>query len=122
MAAAVLATVTITITGTNDVPVIAGVVERVRCKRMWASTAGSLATAVHADQPTWIGAVAPRRANTAPPAATATAAFTVAADGTWTYTADNARPRSSSSAAGQTITDSFTVGRPATAPPARSSR
>jgi VCBS repeat-containing protein len=98
--------VTVTITGTNDVPVIGGVAggavsEDDSTPNL--STGGALTIAdVDAGQ-----------SNFAPQASTAGGngygSFTLAADGSWTYTADNSQAAIQQLAAGQSISDSFTA-------------
>ena len=87
--------VTVTINGTNDVPVIGGVAtgavtEDASTPNL--STSGAL-TIADVDQ---------GQSNFTPQASTAGSngygSFTLAADGSWTYTADNSQARSSSSA------------------------
>ncbi|SDH36793.1 VCBS domain-containing protein [Variovorax sp. OV700] len=98
--------VTVTITGTNDVPVIGGVAsgavnEDASTPNL--STGGAL-TIADVDQ---------GQSNFAPQASTSGSSgygsFTLAADGTWTYTADNSQSAIQQLAAGQSITDSFTA-------------
>ncbi|MDQ0027475.1 VCBS repeat-containing protein [Variovorax paradoxus] len=98
--------VTVTITGTNDVPVIGGVAIGAVSEDASApnlSTGGAL-TIVDVDQ---------GQSNFAPQASTAGSSgygsFTLAADGTWTYTADNSQSAIQQLASGQSISDSFTA-------------
>ncbi|MDQ0568544.1 VCBS repeat-containing protein [Variovorax paradoxus] len=98
--------VTVTITGTNDVPVIGGVATGAASEDASTpnlSTSGALTIAdVDAGQ-----------SNFAPQASTAGGngygSFTLAADGNWTYTANNSQTAIQQLAAGQTISDSFTA-------------
>ena len=57
--------------------------------------------------PTSIRASLTSRRKPAPPAAYGT--FTLAADGTWTYTADNTQPAIQQLGASASVTDSFTA-------------
>ncbi|WP_200936035.1 beta strand repeat-containing protein, partial [Variovorax sp. Root411] len=98
--------VTVTITGTNDVPAIGGVAsgtvnEDASTPNL--STGGALTIAdVDAGQ-----------SNFTPQAGTAGSSgygsFTLAADGTWTYTTDNSQSAIQQLGAGQSISDSFTA-------------
>jgi VCBS repeat-containing protein len=98
--------VTVTITGTNDVPVIGGVAAGATSEDASTpnlSTSGALTIAdVDAGQ-----------SNFAPQASTAGGngygSFTLAADGNWTYTADNSQTAIQQLAVGQSISDSFTA-------------
>jgi VCBS repeat-containing protein len=98
--------VTVTITGTNDVPVIGGVTSSAVSEDDSTpnlSTSGALTIAdVDAGQ-----------SNFAPQASTAGSngygSFTLAADGNWTYTADNSQSAIQQLGAGQSISDSFTA-------------
>ncbi|MDP9964697.1 VCBS repeat-containing protein [Variovorax paradoxus] len=98
--------VTVTITGTNDVPLIAGVATGAVSEDSSApnlSTGGAL-TIADVDQ---------GQSNFAPQASTTGGSgygsFTLAADGTWTYAADNNQSAIQQLGAGQSITDSFTA-------------
>ncbi|MGO4605374.1 VCBS domain-containing protein, partial [Variovorax sp. 2RAF20] len=98
--------VTVSITGTNDVPVIGGVVSGAVTEDASTpnlSTSGALTIAdVDAGQ-----------SNFAPQASTAGSngygSFALAADGNWTYTADNSQAAIQQLGAGQSISDSFTA-------------
>src|SRR5262245_17168536 len=99
---------TVTITGTNDVPVIGGVsagsvTEDVNVVAGNIATGGVLA----------ITDVDVGQSNFTPQAGTVGnngyGTFTLAADGTWTYTADNSQTAIQKLGAGQSITDSFTA-------------
>ncbi|WP_200955453.1 VCBS domain-containing protein, partial [Variovorax sp. Root434] len=98
--------VTVTITGTNDVPVIGGVAsggvtEDVSTPNL--STSGAL-TIADADQ---------GQSNFAPQAGTAGShgygSFTLAANGSWTYAANNGQAAIQQLGAGQSISESFTA-------------
>ncbi|MET3917919.1 VCBS repeat-containing protein [Variovorax sp. OAS795] len=98
--------VTVTITGTNDVPVIGGVAtgtvsEDASTPNL--STSGAL-TIADVDQ---------GQSNFAPQASTAGSngygSFALAADGTWTYAASNGQAAIQQLGAGQSIIDSFTA-------------
>ena len=98
--------VTVTITGTNDVPVIGGVASGAVSEDASTpnlSTSGAL-TIADVDQ---------GQSNFAPQAGTAGSngygSFTLAADGNWTYTADNSQSAIQQLGAGQSISDSFTA-------------
>ena len=98
--------VTVTITGTNDVPVIGGVASGALSEDESTpnlSTGGAL-TIADVDQ---------GQSNFAPQAGTAGGngygSFTLAADGTWTYAADNSQSAIQQLGAGQSISDSFTA-------------
>jgi VCBS repeat-containing protein len=100
--------VTVTITGTNDVPVIGGVVngavqEDVGVVGSNLATSGVL-TIADVDQ---------GQSNFAPQASTAGSngygSFTLAADGSWSYAADNNQSAIQRLGAGQSISDSFTA-------------
>ncbi|MDP9911823.1 VCBS repeat-containing protein [Variovorax boronicumulans] len=98
--------VTVTITGTNDVPVIGGVASGAVSEDASTpnlSTSGAL-TIADVDQ---------GQSNFAPQASTAGSSgygsFTLATDGTWTYTADNSQSAIQQLGAGQSISDSFTA-------------
>jgi len=98
--------VTVTITGTNDVPIIGGVASGAVSEDGSTpnlSTSGALTiTDVDAGQ-----------SNFAPQASTVGnsgyGSFTLAADGSWTYTADNSQSAIQQLGAGQSISDSFTA-------------
>ena len=101
-------TITVTIHGTNDAAVIGGVAtgdvtEDVSVIANVLSTAGAL-TISDADQ---------GQATFAPQAGTAGSNghgnFTLAADGSWTYSADNTQTAIQQLGAGQSLTDSFTA-------------
>ncbi|SDE38216.1 VCBS repeat-containing protein [Variovorax sp. CF079] len=101
-----LATVTITITGTNDVPVIGGVVSGAVSEDDSTpnlSTSGVLAIA-DVDQ---------GQSNFTPQASAAGSngygSFSLLADGSWSYTADNSQAAIQQLGAGQSISDSFTA-------------
>ena len=112
--------VTVTIHGTNDTPVIGGVSTGSVTEDNGAagivagniSTSGAL-TIVDVDQGQsnfTAQAGSPQRYGT----------FTLAADGTWTYSADNSLSAIQELGAGQSLTDSFTaVSSDGTAQPAR---
>src|SRR5206468_1542719 len=100
--------VTVSIHGTNDTAVIGGVATGAVTEDV-AVTAGNLTTSgaltiTDADQ---------GQANFTTQAATAGSnaygTFTLAADGTWTYTADDSQTAIQQLGAGQSITDSFTA-------------
>ncbi|OEZ27266.1 beta strand repeat-containing protein, partial [Variovorax boronicumulans] len=98
--------VTVTITGTNDVPVIGGVASGAVSEDASTpslSTGGAL-TIADVDQ---------GQSNFAPQASTAGSggygSFTLAADGTWTYAADNNQSAIQQLGAGESISDSFTA-------------
>ncbi len=98
--------VTVTINGTNDVPVIGGVstgsvTEDVSVVAGHISTSGAL-TITDVDQ---------GQSNFAPQASAAGAygTFTLDAAGNWTYTADDSQTAIQQLGAGQSITDSFTA-------------
>jgi VCBS repeat-containing protein len=101
-----LATVTITITGTNDLPVIGGVTSGAVTEDGSTpnlSTSGMLTIAdVDAGQ-----------SNFAPQASTAGSnghgSFSLLADGSWSYTANNSQSAIQQLGAGQSISDSFTA-------------
>ncbi|MDP9928991.1 VCBS domain-containing protein [Variovorax paradoxus] len=98
--------VTVTITGTNDVPVIGGVASGAVSEDASTpnlSTSGALTIAdVDAGQSTF-----------APQASTAGSggygSFTLAADGSWTYAANNGQATIQQLGAGQSLSDSFTA-------------
>ncbi|RST55874.1 beta strand repeat-containing protein [Variovorax sp. MHTC-1] len=101
-----LATVTITITGTNDVPVIDGVTSSAVREDDSApnlSTSGVL-TITDVDQ---------GQSSFTPQTSTAGSngygSFTLAVDGSWSYTADNSQAAIQQLGAGQSISDSFTA-------------
>ncbi|MGJ3704451.1 beta strand repeat-containing protein [Variovorax sp. AFSI2.2] len=100
--------VTVTITGTNDVPVIAGVASGAVQEDV-AVSGGSLA----ASGALTIADVDADQSNFAPQASTGGSSgygsFTLAADGTWTYAADNNQNAIQQLGAGQSISDSFTA-------------
>ncbi|BEP62344.1 hypothetical protein GmRootV213_28980 [Variovorax sp. V213] len=98
--------VTVTITGTNDVPVIGGVASGAVSEDASTpnlSTGGAL-TIADVDQ---------GQSNFEPQASTdgsnGHGSFTLAADGTWTYTADNSQSAIQQLGAGQSLNDSFTA-------------
>uniref|UniRef100_UPI00399C7F82 VCBS domain-containing protein n=1 Tax=Legionella donaldsonii TaxID=45060 RepID=UPI00399C7F82 len=99
-------TVTVTIQGTNDVPVIAGVstgtvTEDTALTSGNLTKSGTLTIAdVDAGQSSFIAQ---------PSVAGTYGTFTLAANGVWTYTADNAQTAIQQLGAGQTLTDSFTA-------------
>ncbi|MEH2476841.1 VCBS repeat-containing protein [Nitrobacteraceae bacterium AZCC 2146] len=99
-------TVTVTINGTNDVPVIGGVAagavqEDVAVSGGNLTTSGALTIAdVDQGQSSFI----------AQPAAAGTyGSFTLAANGSWSYVADDSQAAIQQLGAGQSITDSFTA-------------
>ncbi|MBT2334163.1 VCBS domain-containing protein [Variovorax paradoxus] len=98
--------VTITITGTNDVPVIGGVASGAVTEDASApnlSTSGALTIAdVDASQSSFAAQAGTVGSN-------AYGSFTLAADGSWTYTADNGQGAIQQLGAGQSINDSFTA-------------
>ncbi|WP_418147726.1 VCBS domain-containing protein [Variovorax paradoxus] len=100
--------VTVTITGANDVPVIGGVASGAVQEDV-AVSGGSLA----ASGALTIADVDAGQSNFAPQASTAGSngygSFTLAADGTWTYAADNNQSAIQQLGAGQSISDSFTA-------------
>jgi len=100
--------VTVTITGTNDVPVIGGVASGAVQEDV-AVSGGSLA----ASGALTIADVDAGQSNFTPRASTAGGngygSFTLAADGTWTYTANNGQAAIQQLGAGQSISDSFTA-------------
>src|SRR5205085_298788 len=97
--------VTVTITGTNDVPVIGGVAtgavnEDASTPNL--STSGALTIAdVDSDQSSFTAQPGTAGSN-------GHGSFTLAADGSWTYTADNSQSAVQQLGAGQSISDSFT--------------
>ncbi|HHF7350093.1 TPA: VCBS domain-containing protein, partial [Legionella feeleii] len=99
-------TVTVTITGTNDVPEIGGVAtaavtEDVNVANNNLTSSGTLTIAdIDAGQSSFIAQ---------PSVAGTYGTFTLAADGAWTYTANNAQTAIQQLGAGQTLTDSFTA-------------
>ncbi|MFW2535458.1 VCBS domain-containing protein, partial [Legionella sp. 28fT52] len=99
-------TVTVTIQGTNDVPVIAGVstgtvTEDTALTSGNLTKSGTLTIAdVDAGQSSFIAQ---------PSVAGTYGTFTLAANGVWTYTANNAQTTIQQLGAGQTLTDSFTA-------------
>ncbi|MBT2325016.1 VCBS domain-containing protein [Variovorax paradoxus] len=98
--------VTVTITGTNDVPVIGGVASGAVSEDASApnlSTSGALTIAdVDAGQSSFTAQAGTTGSN-------GYGSFTLAADGTWAYTADNSQAAIQQLGAGQTINDSFTA-------------
>jgi VCBS repeat-containing protein len=100
--------VTVTITGTNDVPVIGGVASGTAQEDV-AVSGGSLA----ASGALTIADVDAGQSNFAPQASAAGGngygSFTLAANGNWTYTANNSQAAIQQLAAGQSISDSFTA-------------
>ncbi|WP_217493496.1 VCBS domain-containing protein, partial [Variovorax boronicumulans] len=98
--------VTVTITGTNDVPVIGGVASGAVSEDASTpnlSTGGALTIAdVDAGQSNFAS-----QANTA--GGNGYGSFTLAADGTWAYTADNSQAAIQQLGAGESISDSFTA-------------
>src|SRR5262245_57159942 len=99
---------TVTIAGTNDVPVIGGVhtgsvTEDINVVAGNISTSGGL-TITDADQGESSFAV-----QTGTLGSNGHGNFTLAADGTWTYTANNSQTAIQQLNAGQSITDSFTA-------------
>src|SRR5262249_47687986 len=101
-------TVTITITGTNQAPVIGGVsigdvTEDVNVVAGNISTSGALTIAdVDAGQSNFT-------AQASTPGSNGFGTFTLAANGAWTYTANNSLPAIQQLGAGQSLTDSFTA-------------
>ncbi|WP_211268344.1 VCBS domain-containing protein, partial [Legionella feeleii] len=99
-------TVTVTITGTNDVPEIGGVAtaavtEDTNVANNNLTSGGTLTIAdVDAGQSSFIAQ---------PSVAGTYGTFTLAANGAWTYTANNAQAAIQQLGAGQTLTDSFTA-------------
>ncbi|MFW2572526.1 VCBS domain-containing protein, partial [Legionella sp. 29fVS95] len=93
-------------TGTNDIPEIGGVAtavvtEDVNVANNNLSSGGTLTIAdVDAGQSSFIAQ---------PSVAGTYGTFTLAADGVWTYTANNAQTAIQQLGAGQTLTDSFTA-------------
>ncbi|WP_169805040.1 beta strand repeat-containing protein, partial [Variovorax boronicumulans] len=100
--------VTVTITGTNDVPVIAGAASGAAQEDV-AVSGGNLATSGALT----IADVDAGQSNFAPQASTAGGngygSFTLAANGAWTYTANNSQAAIQQLGAGQSISDSFTA-------------
>ena len=100
--------VTVTIHGTNDVPVIGGV-STDSVQEEVAVTAGNLT----ADGALTIADVDAGESSFTPQAATAGSngygTFTLGADGSWTYAAANGQTAIQELGAGDTITDSFTA-------------
>ena len=100
--------VTVTIHGTNDVPVIGGVSTGAVTEDV-AVVAGNLTTSGALT----IADVDQGQSNFTTQAGTAGSngygSFTLAADGSWTYTADNSQTAIQQLGAGQSITDSFTA-------------
>ncbi|MFS2164930.1 VCBS domain-containing protein, partial [Variovorax sp. Varisp62] len=98
--------VTVTITGTNDVPVIGGVASGAVTEDASApnlSTGGALTIAdVDAGQSSFAAQASTGGSN-------GYGSFTLAADGSWSYTADNSQAAIQQLATGQTISDSFTA-------------
>jgi VCBS repeat-containing protein len=100
--------VTVVINGTNDVPVIGGVntgsvAEDIGVVAGNISTGGAL-TITDADQ-----GQSNFTAQASTPGSNGYGAFTLAADGTWTYTANDSQTAIQQLGAGQSITDSFTA-------------
>ncbi|WP_414930074.1 VCBS domain-containing protein [Variovorax sp. Root434] len=95
-----------TITGTNDVPVIGGVASGAVTEDASApnlSTGGALTIAdVDAGQSSFAAQASTGGSN-------GYGSFTLAADGSWSYTADNSQAAIQQLATGQTISDSFTA-------------
>ena len=101
--------VTVTINGTNDVPVIGGVHTGSVTEDVDV-VAGKLDHRRRADHHRRrSGPVQFRGAGRASPAATATAPSRSHADGNWTYTANDSQTAIQQLGAGQSITDSFTA-------------
>jgi VCBS repeat-containing protein len=100
--------VTVTITGTNDVPIIGGVASGAAQEDV-AVSGGSLA----ASGALTIADADAGQSTFAPQATTAGSngygSFTLAADGSWTYAADNGQAAIQQLAAGQSLSDSFTA-------------
>ncbi|TSD54720.1 tandem-95 repeat protein [Variovorax sp. KBS0712] len=100
--------VTVTITGTNDVPVIGGAASGAAQEDV-AVSGGNLATSGTLT----IADVDAGQSNFAPQASTAGGngygSFTLAANGAWTYTANNSQAAIQQLGAGQSISDSFTA-------------
>ncbi|MDR6861617.1 VCBS repeat-containing protein, partial [Variovorax guangxiensis] len=98
--------VTVTITGTNDVPVIGGVTSGAVSEDASTpnlSTSGALTIAdVDAGQSNFTAQAGTVGSN-------GYGSFTLAADGNWTYTADNSQVAIQQLGAGQSISDSFTA-------------
>ncbi|WP_218005435.1 VCBS domain-containing protein, partial [Variovorax boronicumulans] len=98
--------VTVTITGTNDVPVIGGVATG-------ATSEDASTPKLSASGALTIADVDAGQSNFVPQASTAGSNghgnFTLAADGSWSYTADNSQAAIQQLAAGQSISDSFTA-------------
>ncbi|MDB5670186.1 MAG: outer rane adhesin like protein, partial [Alphaproteobacteria bacterium] len=97
--------VTVTITGTNDVPTLGGVNTGGVTEDSGATLAiGGALTIVDADSGQSSYAV---QAGTA--GSNGYGSFSLAADGTWTYAANNSQTAIQQLGAGQTLTDSFTA-------------
>ncbi|MBK9129463.1 MAG: hypothetical protein IPM13_16980 [Phycisphaerales bacterium] len=94
------ATVTITITGTNDVPVISGEAtgDRSVTEESDLAASGTLTIADVDDGESEFAADADT---------TSYGSYTLATDGSWTYTLDNANGTVQALSAGETMTDSF---------------
>jgi VCBS repeat-containing protein len=96
-----LQAVTVTITGTNDVAVIGGVSTGTVTEDA-AATLNTSGILIIADADAGESAFVPQLG-----AAGTYGTFSLAADGSWTYTADSARAAIQQLAAGQTLTDGF---------------
>ena len=101
--------VTVTINGTNDVPVIGGVHTGAVTEDVAVDASGKLATAgvltiadVDAGQSNFTAQAGTLGSN-------GYGAFSLAADGSWTYTANDSQAAIQQLGAGQSITDSFTA-------------
>ncbi|MBW8720214.1 MAG: VCBS domain-containing protein, partial [Variovorax paradoxus] len=98
--------ITVTVTGTNDVPVIGGIATGAVSEdgSMPNLSTGGALTIADVDQ---------GQSNFAPQASVAGSnghgSFTLAADGSWTYIADNSQAAIQQLGAGQSISDSFTA-------------
>ncbi|WP_018907562.1 VCBS domain-containing protein, partial [Variovorax paradoxus] len=98
--------ITVTVTGTNDVPVIGGVASGAVSEdgSMPNLSTGGALTIADVDQ---------GQSNFAPQASTAGSggygSFTLAADGSWSYAADNSQSAIQQLGAGQSLSDSFTA-------------
>jgi large repetitive protein len=106
---AVAQSATVTITGANDVPVIGGVHTGAVTEDVAVDASGKLTTAgvltiadVDAGQSNFT-------AQTGTLGSNGYGTFTLAADGSWTYSADDSQSAIQQLGAGQSITDSFTA-------------
>ncbi|CAN7687710.1 VCBS domain-containing protein [Variovorax sp. LjRoot84] len=101
-----LATVTITITGTNDVPVIGGVVSGAVSEDDSTPNLSTSSVLTIADVDQGQSSFA---AQASVVGSNGYGSFTLAADGNWSYTANNGQSAIQQLGAGQSISDSFTA-------------